>query len=342
MSKSYNQRSLELLAEFIRSRGSRQRGIRHGRPILAGSIEGVVSTVKAEKERIERRHVTHPHAAVGQAAAYKQMRSEDGPRGQRKLSRGLRIHHFRQLALMGYDRKSPRGMVKWAAALTAHNLLLRGGELGRSDKAAWDPKRDIAWSSFDWRQECEESSGRPWVVIYTCSIKDTHRTHKLVGLPICRRASWGDQPVVGKDPLDTYDALLLLWRSNQHNIPVRLRTLGAPGEAPFFIGAQGAEWTTNDSKLLAREMGAWLDIPEIELGGKFARIGGATDMRELLGDASQALIKQRGRWASDVAGVYQRALVRAHLEASAAVGGVQLSRDMEEILKGWSQPASFR
>ena len=36
---------------------------------------------------------------------------------------------------------------------------------------------------------------------------------------------------------------------------------------------------------------------------------GATDLREVLGDASAALVKKRGRWASDVAEVYQRALL---------------------------------
>ena len=110
-----------------------------------------------------------------------------------------------------------------------------------------------------------------------------------------------------------------------------------PGQPPL-----GGEWTTKDSKALAMELGGMVGFPAEEIGGKCARIGGATDMKELMGESSQSLIKQRGRWASDVAAVYQRALIRAHLEASAAVGGMQLSRDMEEVFKGWSQPATFR
>eukprot|EP00965_Chrysotila_dentata_P104826 3461987-Pleurochrysis_carterae.AAC.1 len=46
-----------------------------------------------------------------------------------------------------------------------------------------------------------------------------------------------------------------------------------------------------------------------------------------MGDGGRALIKQRGRWQSDVASVYQRAIVDAQLEASAGIGdaaGVEL------------------
>eukprot|EP00965_Chrysotila_dentata_P128403 4245733-Pleurochrysis_carterae.AAC.1 len=59
------------------------------------------------------------------------------------------------------------------------------------------------------------------------------------------------------------------------------------------------------------------------------------------GDASKAVVKQRGRWASDVAEVYQRALVDVQLDASA---GMADSRgvDLEAMIDGWSQPASFR
>ena len=98
-------------------------------------------------------------------------------------------------------------------------------------------------------------------------------------------------------------------------------------------------WTTDDTRRLAREYGAILGMKPAEIGGKAFRIGGATDMRDALGDASQYLIKQRGRWASDVAQVYQRALARSHLEASVLMSTASASRDMEEMCKGWAQPA---
>ena len=90
-------------------------------------------------------------------------------------------------------------------------------------------------------------------------------------------------------------------------------------------------------------MGAMLGFPPEEMGGKFARIGGATDMREWIGDNSQSLIRERGRWASDVAAIYQRALLKSHLRASVGVGGLTIpSRDMEALVKGWTQPSTFR
>ena len=67
---------------------------------------------------------------------------------------------------------------------------------------------------------------------------------------------------------------------------------------------------------------------------------GATDLREVLGDASAALVKKRGRWASDVAEVYQRALLRTQLDGSAAVGAAG-GADLEAVCAGWSQPRGF-
>eukprot|EP00965_Chrysotila_dentata_P086105 2840930-Pleurochrysis_carterae.AAC.1 len=63
-----------------------------------------------------------------------------------------------------------------------------------------------------------------------------------------------------------------------------------------------------------------------------------TDAADLVRENGRALIKQRGRWQSDVASVYQRAIVDKQLRASAKMGeasGVEL----EAIAAGWAQPA---
>ena len=59
----------------------------------------------------------------------------------------MRSHMLRELAQRGWDRSSRRGAVEWAAALVAHNLLLRGGEVGSVDKNAFDTSRDITIGS---------------------------------------------------------------------------------------------------------------------------------------------------------------------------------------------------
>ena len=77
-------------------------------------------------------------------------------------------------------------------------------------------------------------------------------------------------------------------------------------------------------------------IPAEEVGAKSFRVGGATDWRDCLGDASAAVVRQRGRWESDVALVYQRPLLSSHLAASMRVrpGG---SADLESLRGGFAQ-----
>jgi hypothetical protein len=85
-----------------------------------------------------------------------------------------------------------------------------------------------------------------------------------------------------------------------------------------------------------------LGIAPAEVGAKAFHIGGATDMQSYAGTETGAkLIKQRGRWSSDTAEVYQRALAEAHLDVSAGMGDVQ-GRELEALVDGWAQPAQFR
>ena len=248
---------------------------------------------------------------------------------------GIRARHLREVAER-WDKLSRKGAEMWAAALLAHNLLLRGGEVGRSAKRAWDQHRGITLASFIFNEPCSESDGCPWLFAIIVAIKDTYVRNLPMRIPIRRRSSWDDEPIVGADPMDVYDAILIAWRMRAAEVP--------PDQfesAPFFTSRDGrSPWTTQDSKDLARSIALKVGIDPSLTGGKSFRIGGATDMREALGDGSQNMIQQRGRWATDLARIYQRALVRSHLEASVAMGSAHASRDLEEISKGaWAQPA---
>ena len=53
------------------------------------------------------------------------------------------------------------------------------------------------------------------------------------------------------------------------------------------------------------------------------------------------MIKERGRWSSDVACIYQRALVGQQLDAAVAAGDAH-DEDVEAMVGGWSQPTTFR
>eukprot|EP00965_Chrysotila_dentata_P072831 2407016-Pleurochrysis_carterae.AAC.1 len=88
-------------------------------------------------------------------------------------------------------------------------------------------------------------------------------------------------------------------------------------------------------------MAAEASLAPNEFGSKAWRIGGATDMRDILGDGSAAAIQQRGRWSTDVAQVYQQAVVHGQLRASAAKA-TSTGVDLEALCVGWTQPANFR
>jgi hypothetical protein len=87
---------------------------------------------------------------------------------------------------------------------------------------------------------------------------------------------------------------------------------------------------------MARELG---EAPE-HFGGKSFRVGGATDLRAVLGVAEgKAVIQQRGRWGdgSDIADIYQRVLITDQLKGSASMGDAD-GVDLEALLTGWSMP----
>ena len=89
--------------------------------------------------------------------ASKTARRQQGPPGERQLERGIRASHLRKLAAMGYDRSSSRGLLEWAAALVAWNLLLRGGELGVVSGQPFDTSRDATFGAIEWREPCSDS-----------------------------------------------------------------------------------------------------------------------------------------------------------------------------------------
>ena len=112
---------------------------------------------------------------------------------------------------------------------------------------------------------------------------------------------------------------------------------------PFFTSSRRGSpvWSTDDTRALAQKMAIALEEDPSEYGGKSFRIGGATDWRDVFGADAERIITQRGRWHSDVALIYQRALAGAHLRGSVAVGDAQ-GADLESLCRGWVQPATFR
>ena len=85
-------------------------------------------------------------------------------------------------------------------------------------------------------------------------------------------------------------------------------------------------------------LGGMPDADVSAVGAKAFRIGGATDWRLQAGEAGAAVTRQRGRWDSDVAEVYQRPLLGVQLSTAAAVGGAR-GAGLEELCAGFAQRA---
>ena len=183
-------------------------------------------------------------------------------------------------------------------------------------------------------------------------IKDPTARRRGYPTPIARRHDGR----LGGDPLCTYDAVALAWWRRRHGpVPFPLDEHGRPAadwwqraaaragapplDAPFFSDAVGLPLRTASVRALAQRAAALAGLDPAEFGAKSPRVGGATDWRDCLGDASAHIVKQRGRWFSDTAEVYQRPLLASHLAASMWVrpGG---SADLESLCAGFAQAAT--
>ena len=337
-----NWQSLDGLAEFIRAAGSRAKG-REGRQVSGDYIQSLVGLAKSLREEDSGQAIVIPRPA--NSRAFKSMRVEDCKNtGQRDSKRALRALHFRILAERGYDRDSPAAATEWEMMVVAHNLLLRGGEVGRRQGKAFDPKRGFRWIDIEWRAPCEESGWRAWAVVWICPIKD--QTGKAQKQPIVVAQAVPGCSSLAAQPACAYSALVRRWQREVGALPSDVR--GAPhgkmlashrmANTPVFTRVDGSAVDAGDVRKTAQRMAAACGEKASDFGAKSARVGGATDLRAAKGAAGKDMIMQRGRWNSDIADIYQRVLVDDQLTAAAAMSHAS-GADLESMLHGWSQPA---
>ena len=337
----YNQETLDMFSEYIRRRGSRLAGRRGGDTVKSDTVATYVGQIKKLRTHEAHYAITDPSVNVIASSAHKRMRQLDGPAGERRLSLGLRARHLRMAAELGFDRTSKRGVIEWGAALTAHNLLCRGGEVCVCGTAELDVERDLTLGAIEFKEPGEVSNDLPWLTAEFVPIKDTEMRRRSAVMPVRRRAAGGR---LGDDPMDTYDAIVLAMAARLGRMPpARGRVEGPEADLPLFVGPRGKPWGTADTRRLARRIASTLDgLDEALFGAKSFRIGGATDYRAVYGpEAAERMIRQRGRWWSDIHALYQRALATEHLQGSAAIGDAR-GAELEALCKGWAQPANFR
>ena len=348
---AYNAETLDLMAEHMRVCGPRR-----GEGLLGSDhIQTCVATVRILRSAEAHYGVVVPEANTATSIIHKDMRKEQGPAGERRECRAFRARDLRKLLEAMYDITSPRGRTEWVIALVAHNLLLRGGEVGRCTSRPFDPSRDLTTLSVDIMPPCAESGWRRWAIVWVVSIKDLSVRHRAVPLVIVERESGqGDVRMCAYTQLKQHLTEQLhktarcagscAWCARRPGEP---RIAGAPpatckrANAPLFAHASGAAYCTEDVRQMGKRMATAVGMPPEAVGGKLFRIGGSTDLRDRLGSAGERVIKERGRWGSDVAFVYQRALLRDQLDASGAIADADAA-DLEATVAGWTQPSTFR
>ena len=164
------------------------------------------------------------------------------------------------------------------------------------------------------------------LVIWIKPAKDGSETRAPVPMWIMRKTLPG-QP---SHPLCAHAALARLIRSRR---PLAL--VAAWPETPLFAGARGLPVHTAYVRELVRLVARLLGLPPMLFGGSSARIGGATDLYYVYGADGARLIRERGRWHTDIAFIYQRANVSSHLSASASMVDAT-GLDLESFALGWS------
>ena len=197
----------------------------------------------------------------------------------------------------------------------------------------------------------------PWMTVDVTPRKDTQARARAVPIPLRKR-----KPAVDglDDPLCAYSALARVFERRCSEVPAChgacawckrgegvLRPAGRPpaecarANAPLFTRADGQAYETADGSALGKRMATAAGIEEGSTGGKLWRIGGATDLWDVLGaDAARAHIKERGRWKTDIWEIYRRALLGEQLNAAAGMAEAT-DEDLEAMCPGWAQPAGM-
>jgi hypothetical protein len=332
-----NASALEGLAEYMRRSGSRATGML-GKTLRSDSIQTVLGTARTVREVTGRGGIIIAGEDYTSTRVFKSMRRDDGPSGVRASQRALRALYFQRALENGYDIMSAEGERRWAAGLVAHNALLRGGEVGRVERRDFSADHGLTFSQIEWRKPCAASSWLAWLVLWVLAIKD--QNHRNARQPILIRQRRAVKP----NEADDMCAYWALFR-------VYLRCVGCtpppegridPGhemaQAPVFAHESGEAFDTDDAQTIFRDIAAAAGEDPMEFGARSARAGGATDLRDVMGAEAIPLIKQRGRWGSDIAEIYQRALAGQQLQGSARMGDAT-DTDVETMvsLSGWRQ-----
>ena len=355
--EAYNEATFAMFAQFVRERGSREQGRRRGRPIKADTVSDHVSRLKTFLERYAGCSLVPPNRGSRLVPRMlKHMRGEDGPLKTRKLRMGLRGRHLKALIELidgpspppEFDPRTYAGALRLTLLLVCHNTLMRGGEPGVTDSCVkFNPQLGhISIESLTFQYLLYQGWNRRTATLLVMSLKDVNRQLQPVPLVLMQRAlahhhtrqHGGTQPSYAHDLACAYSAIRSLWAWRISVVPPERR-----GQQPLFaLPPQTGNDKPVDTSFVRETVRLACDLlglPRGLYGGSSLRIGGATDLYDMYGVAGMRLIKERGRWQSDVAQIYSRASATAHARISTDVIDAE-GVDLEAFAGSWwAQPA---
>mmetsp|Transcript_35760 Transcript_35760/g.86829 ORF Transcript_35760/g.86829 Transcript_35760/m.86829 type:complete len:479 (-) Transcript_35760:433-1869(-) len=332
---AYNEETFRLFAEFVRRHGSVRPGA-NGAVVSSAAISDYISAIRAFRSREAGYNLLVSGGNLRLPPQLKQMRREDGPAGARELQRALSARLLRRLCcLPAFDRRSFRGVLRWAVLWGGHNLLLRGGEFGCVDNKEFSPAYGLTLADCDWVAPCAETGGYQALVVDMMVIKDERVTRARTPCLIRRRQSPGVPP--GADPCCAYDALRSLWEMRVAQVP-----RSELSSAPLFATPDGAAVTTAQILSFVREAAAAVGEQPGDFDSRSLRIGGATDLYHLFGpQEAERLIAARGRWCSLIHQIYTRLSATSMLTVSSVMADAT-GVDLEAFRHGYVMPAVVR
>lgn len=333
---AYNEETFRLFAEFVRQHGSVRSGAA-GMAVSASTIADYISALRAFLSREAGYNLRLEGGNLRLPKQIQHMRREDGPAGQRELSRGMTARILRKLLLApGFFTSRREHLLRWAVLWLSHNLLMRGGEPGVTDKATFSPTTGLTIADIDWVEPCEETAYFAALVVDLMPIKDTNNTRQRIPCPVRRVSSRPTQRLPVEPEACAWDAVRRYWL-------VRSEEVGQADwtQAPFFTHADGVPVCTSDVRTFIRQAAEAAAEPEPEdFYARALRVGGATDLYFIMGSASEAeaVLRKRGRWCSAIGQIYARISATAMLSTSAALNQAN-SVDLEAFRHGYVMPA---
>lgn len=334
---AYNEETFRLFAEFVRQHGSVRSGS-SGMAVSASTITDYVSAIRAFLSRETGYNLRLEGGNLRLPKQIQHMRKEDGPAGQRALSRGMTARILRKLLeTTGFFSPSREHLLRWAVLWLAHNMMMRGGEPGVTDKAAFSAKTGLTIADLDWVEPSEQTAWFAAVVVDMMPIKDTHTTRQRIPCPVRRVSSRPVDRLPLRPEACAWDAVRRYWLLRSREVP------GAQwASVPFFAHSDGSPVCTSDVKAFVRQAAeaAGESNPE-DFDAKSLRIGGATDLYYLMGGAAEAerVLQKRGRWCSMIGDIYARLSATAMLSTSAAMSQAD-GVDLEAFRHGYVMPAT--